>query len=56
MKLASLKSGRDGKLVIVSRDLTRATAAYNIADTLQEALENWETVAPLLADLSEQLP
>ena len=55
MKLASLKSGRDGKLVVVSRDLTRATAAYNIAGTLQEALENWETVAPLLSDLSEQL-
>ena len=55
MKLASLKSGRDGKLVVVSRDLTRATAACNVADTLQEALENWETVAPLLSDLSEQL-
>lgn len=55
MKLASLKSGRDGKLVVVSRDLTRATAAHNVANTLQEALENWETVAPLLADLSEQL-
>lgn len=55
MKLASLKSGRDGKLVVVSRDLTRATAAYNIADTLQEALDNWETVAPRLADLSQQL-
>jgi fumarylacetoacetate (FAA) hydrolase len=55
MKLASLKSGRDGKLVIVSRDLTRATAAHNVAATLQEALENWEIVAPLLTDLSEKL-
>ena len=32
MKLASLKNGRDGKLAIVSRDLTRATSAFNIAD------------------------
>jgi fumarylacetoacetate (FAA) hydrolase len=55
MKLASLKSGRDGKLVIVSRDLTRATSAFNIADTLQKALDNWGKVAPRLADLAEQL-
>lgn len=55
MKLASLKFGRDGKLVIVSRDLTRAISAYDIADTLQQALDNWEKVAPLLAKLAEQL-
>ena len=36
MKLATLKNGtRDGKLVVVSRDLTRATEAFNIAPTLQ---------------------
>lgn len=55
MKLASLKSGRDGKLLIVSRDLTRATSAYNIADTLQQALDNWESTAPRLSDLAAQL-
>ncbi len=55
MKLASLKSGRDGKLLIVSRDLTRATSAYNIADTLQQALDTWESTAPRLADLAVQL-
>lgn len=46
MKLASLKSGRDGKLVVVSKDITRYCAADNIAPTLQYALDNWERVAP----------
>jgi fumarylacetoacetate (FAA) hydrolase len=55
MKLASLKSGRDGKLLVVSRDLTRATSAFNIAETLQKALDNWEEAAPRLAGLAEQL-
>lgn len=55
MKFASLKSGRDGRLVVVSRDLTRATPAHNIADTLQQALDTWEKAAPQLADLAEQL-
>ncbi|MXP14666.1 2-keto-4-pentenoate hydratase [Altererythrobacter confluentis] len=44
MKLASLKSGRDGKLVVVSKDLTRYCAADNIAPTMQAALDNWEDV------------
>jgi fumarylacetoacetate (FAA) hydrolase len=48
MKLASLKEGRDGRLVVVSRDLTRAVAVPAIAATLQQALDNWETVAPQL--------
>lgn len=55
MKLASLKSGRDGKLAVVSQDLTRATSAFNIAGTLQQALDNWESAAPKLADLAGQL-
>jgi fumarylacetoacetate (FAA) hydrolase len=46
MKLASLKSGRDGQLIVVSRDLSRAVGAYDIAPTLQTALENWDSVAP----------
>jgi fumarylacetoacetate (FAA) hydrolase len=46
MKLASLKSGRDGKLVVVSKDITRYCAADNIAPTMQYALDNWERVAP----------
>lgn len=55
MKLASLKSGRDGKLVVVSRDLTRATSAFNVAETLQWALDNWTDAAPKLKSLAEQL-
>jgi len=48
MKLASLKHGRDGHLVIVSRDLKIAVDAGEIAATMQDALDNWEVVAPLL--------
>ncbi len=54
MKLASLKArSRDGQLVIVSRDLTRAMAAP-IA-TLQAALDEWEDYAALLSALSDRL-
>ena len=55
MKLASLKDGRDGRLVVVSRDLTRAIEASDIAPTLQAALDNWERAAPALAGLAEQI-
>jgi fumarylacetoacetate (FAA) hydrolase len=55
MKLSSLKQGRDGRLVVVSKDLTRATDAFFIVPTLQQALDEWDRTAPLLADLSEQL-
>ena len=39
MKLASLKSGRDGLLVVVSRDLSRCAEANAVAPTLQAALD-----------------
>ncbi|WP_417684902.1 fumarylacetoacetate hydrolase family protein [Roseibium sp.] len=56
MKLATLKDGsRDGKLVIVNRELTRCTEATHIAPTLQAALDNWEKVAPKLEVLAESL-
>lgn len=55
MKLASLKSGRDGRLVVVSNDLTRCTDASLIAKTMQEALDNWESAAPRLNELAGQL-
>jgi len=55
MKLASLKSGRDGKLVVVSNDLTRYTDASRIAPTLQAALDNWSTAQPQLAALAQSL-
>ena len=50
MKLASLRQGRDGKLIVVSRDLKHAIAADSIAPTLQNALDNWERVAPRLRE------
>ncbi len=56
MKLGSLKEGgRDGTLVVVSRDLTRAVRATDIAPTLQRALEDWSNCAPRLNALSEDL-
>lgn len=56
MKLASLKNGsRDGRLVVVSRDLTKATDAARIAPTLQAALDNWAIAAPQLESLAEQV-
>lgn len=55
MKLASLKHGRDGRLVVVTNDLTRATDAFFIAPSLQAALDDWDRIAPKLSDLAEQL-
>jgi len=55
MKLASLRGGRDGQLVVVSRDLSRAARARDIAPTLQAALDDWTRAAPELAALSESL-
>ncbi len=52
MKLASLKEGRDGRLVIVSRDLTRYADA---AASLQVALDNWDEAAPELREIAEAL-
>ena len=48
MKLASLKSGRDGQLIVVSRDMTRAVAVPDIAGTLQAALDDWLALSPRL--------
>ncbi|MBS0216724.1 MAG: fumarylacetoacetate hydrolase family protein [Proteobacteria bacterium] len=56
MKLGSLKEGgRDGTLIVVSRDLARAVRATAIAPTLQRALEDWSNIAPRLNALSEDL-
>jgi len=55
MKLASLKGGRDGALVVVSRDLARFVPAGHIAPTLQHALDHWSEAAPLLARVSDLL-
>ncbi|KAA0010236.1 fumarylacetoacetate hydrolase family protein [Billgrantia pellis] len=48
MKLATLKNGRDGELLVVSRDLGQAVSASDIAATLQQAIENWDAVSPKL--------
>ena len=50
MKLASLKAGRDGRLVLVSRDLTRMSPAGPAHPTLQAALDDWAEAAPDLED------
>lgn len=51
MKLASLKTGRDGCLVVVSKDLSKAVRVTNIAHTMQAALDNWEQVASQLNEV-----
>ena len=56
MKLGSLKEGgRDGTLIVVSRNLARAVRADGIASTLQQALEDWSNTAPRLNALFEAL-
>jgi fumarylacetoacetate (FAA) hydrolase len=55
MKLASMKGGRDGKLVVVSRDLMRAEEVPHIALTLQAALDDWDLAAPKLKQVYDLL-
>ncbi len=56
MKLATIKDGtRDGRLAVVSRDLSAAVYADGIAKTLQRALDDWQTLSPKLAALAVQL-
>ena len=56
MKLATLRNGtRDGALVVVSSDGTRAASAGSIAPTLQSALDDWDRTEPLLRELASAL-
>jgi fumarylacetoacetate (FAA) hydrolase len=56
MKLATIKAGgRDGTLVVVSRDLVTCQAVPQVAPTLQAALDNWDRCAPQLQLVYEQL-
>lgn len=56
MKLATLKAGgRDGTLVVVSRDLVTYQAVPDIARTLQAALDDWDALAPRLQQVYDQL-
>lgn len=55
MKLASLKHGRDGMLIIVSRDLKSAVKVSDIATTMQDALDDWAKLAPQLENIYKLL-
>jgi fumarylacetoacetate (FAA) hydrolase len=56
MKLATLKNHtRDGQLVVVSKDLSKAVPVPEIAQTLQQALENWAECQPQLEQQYAQL-
>ena len=56
MKLASLRrGGRDGTLIVVSRDLARAVTVPDIAPTLQAVLDEWAQTAPRLATVAQAL-
>ena len=55
MKLASLRSGRDGQLVVVARDLKTCVPVPQIAPTFQAAIDDWTNTAPRLARIYELL-
>jgi fumarylacetoacetate (FAA) hydrolase len=56
VKLATLKrGGRDGRLVVVSRDLTHCQLVPGIAPTLQAALDDWAAIEPKLAERAAEL-
>jgi len=55
VKLATMKSGRDGRLAIVSKDLTKAVFADSIAATLLDAIERWPEVENSLRERYEKL-
>ena len=56
MKLASLRTGdRDGKLIVVSKDLARGIVVSEIAPTMQKAIENWNVLKPQLEKVYSQL-
>lgn len=56
MKLATLKNNtRDGQLVVVSRNLDKAVVVAEVANTLQNALDNWQAIAPQLEEVYQAL-
>ncbi len=56
MKLGPLNAGgRDGTLIVVSRDLSRAVRVTDIAATLQAALDDWESASAALQDVAARL-
>jgi fumarylacetoacetate (FAA) hydrolase len=55
MKIASLKDGRDGRLILVSNDLARMIEIPDIAQTLQDAFDDWANVEPLMRERAAAL-
>ena len=56
MRFATLDNGRpDGQLVIVSADGRRCLAAAGIADTLQQAIEQWDKAQPASRNIDARL-
>lgn len=55
MKLASLKGGPDGTLIVVSRDLATAAKVTKIAPTLQALLDDWDALSPAVEVVYEAL-
>jgi len=55
VKLASLKGGRDGRLVVVSGDASTCIEAAAVAPTLQSALDDWALAGPALELLAGAL-
>jgi fumarylacetoacetate (FAA) hydrolase len=56
MKLATLRNeSRDGQLVVVSRDLSKAVAVPQVAATMQAALDDWHRVSPKLLEVAAAL-
>lgn len=56
MKFATYKDGtRDGQLVVVSRDLSLAQYASNIANRLQQVLDDWNYLSPQLQEVYDAL-
>jgi fumarylacetoacetate (FAA) hydrolase len=56
MKLATIKnSTRDGQLVVVSKDLSKAVKVAHIANTMQEALDKWAELSPKLEKVYQDL-
>jgi fumarylacetoacetate (FAA) hydrolase len=56
MKLATLRDGtRDGRLVVVSRDLARCMSVPGVATSLQQALDDWRPCAVELREVFDLL-
>ncbi|USX12375.1 fumarylacetoacetate hydrolase family protein [Oxalobacteraceae bacterium OTU3CAMAD1] len=56
MKLATLNDGsRDGRLLVVSRDLGRACHAPEMVPTMRAAIEDWASAEPLLRAVYDRL-